>query len=566
MSSYKKPIMPNGIRRVAVALLVCAATVGFGSAANAQNSATQSRVIQVTAQPGGVPQRLSLSLNKAAILELDRDARDVVIANPEIVDAVVRTPRRIFVLSLAVGRTNAIFLDGEGRHIATVEIAVNADVDDLNDYLRRDVPNTSVSATGIDNSVVLSGEVASLREASIAQQAAAQTVEEPEQVVNNVAIMERQQVLIKVRVAEMTRSIAKQFGINPSAIANVNGVPVVASTGNQFSLLGRALSDISGTQFGQVCDVWAPQNPVISPNGTPTFIDEDGTWHFLEQNIFPVGSIPGQTQNPLGILPGEINLPGSSLGFSATSLCSARPNNIQGIMQALERTGLVRTLAEPNLTAISGENARFLAGGEFPVPVSRDRDGNITVEFKPFGVGLAFTPVVLSRGRISLQLSTEVSELTNAGALTLGGGQVSDSNGNTINIGGVTLPALQVRRTETTVELPSGGSLAIGGLIQQQTKQNIDAFPGVKELPVLGALFRSRDFQNNETELVVTVTAYLVDPVAESQLATPDQGYSTPTDLETILFGRLNAVQQEQQAAEPSPAAVPQGTVGYIVQ
>jgi pilus assembly protein CpaC len=356
----------------------------------------------------------------------------------------------------------------------------------------------------------------------------------------------------------MTRSIAKQFGINPSAVANINGVPVIASSGNQFSLLGRALSDISGTQIGQVCDVWEPQNPVISPNGTPTLLFPNGSVEYLQQNILPYGFIPGQTQNPLGVLPGNINLPGSALGFSATNLCSARPNNIQGIMQALERTGLVRTLAEPNLTAVSGENARFLAGGEFPVPVSRDRDGNVTVEFKPFGVGLAFTPVVLSRGRISLQLSTEVSELSNAGALTIGG--------TAGGVGGLTLPALQVRRTETTVELPSGGSLAIGGLIQQQTKQNIDAFPGIKELPVLGALFRSRDFQNNETELVVTVTAYLVDPVAESQLVTPDQGYSAPTDLETILFGHLNAVYPEQQAGEPAPATAPPGTVGYIVQ
>ncbi|MGY9105432.1 MAG: type II and III secretion system protein family protein, partial [Alphaproteobacteria bacterium] len=191
----------------------------------------------------------------------------------------------------------------------------------------------------------------------------------------------------------------------------------------------------------------------------------------------------------------------------------------------------------------------------------------VTVEFKPFGVGLSFTPVVLSKGRISLQLSTEVSELSNTGALTIGGGTTTDSLGNTITVGGVTLPALQVRRTETTVELPSGGSLAIGGLIQQKTRQNIDSFPGVKDLPVLGALFRSRDFQNDETELVVTVTAYLVDPVAETQLVTPDQGYSTPTDLETILFGRLNAVYGENsQQSEAASTSAPPGTVGYIVQ
>lgn len=221
--------------------------------------------------------------------------------------------------------------------------------------------------------------------------------------------------------------------------------------------------------------------------------------------------------------------------------------------QALERVGLVRTLAEPNLTAISGEAAKFLAGGEFPVPVSRDLQGNIVVEYKPFGVGLSFTPIVLSKGRISLQISTEVSELTNTGAFTLT--QLGSTQG-------LTLPALAVRRAQTTVELPSGGTLAIGGLIQQQTKQNLDLLPGVKDVPVLGALFRSRDFQNNETELVVTVTAYLVNPVAPAQIAGPDDGYAVPSDPETVLLGRLNAVSGKDPQPKP---AVAKDSPSYIL-
>jgi len=222
-------------------------------------------------------------------------------------------------------------------------------------------------------------------------------------------------------------------------------------------------------------------------------------------------------------------------------------------LSALERIGLVHTLAEPNLTAVSGEAAKFLAGGEFPVPTGRDRDGNVTIIFKQFGVGLAFTPVVIDKGHISLQVSTEVSELTNSGAFSLQGGVTS---------GGLTIPALAVRRAETTVELPSGGSMMIGGLFEQQSKQNLDAFPGLKDLPVLGALFRSRDFQNNETELVVTVTAYLVDPINEQRLAGPDDGFVIPTDLETIFFGRLNAVYGKAAAL----SNVPKNAVGYIVQ
>jgi pilus assembly protein CpaC len=235
-------------------------------------------------------------------------------------------------------------------------------------------------------------------------------------------------------------------------------------------------------------------------------------------------------------------------------ICNIGPNNLQGTIKALETIGLVHLLAEPNLTAVSGETAKFLAGGEFPVPVSRDRDGNVTIEFKQFGVGLSFTPVVLSAGRISMQMSTEVSELTNTGAFTLQGSTPSN---------GLTIPALTVRRTQTTVELPSGGSFAVSGLMQHTSKQVIEAFPGVKDLPILGALFRSRDFENDETELVVIVSAYLVTPTVASNLAAPTDGFVNPTDPETILLGRVNAVYDKPSApAKPNPS----GSVGFIVQ
>ena len=230
-------------------------------------------------------------------------------------------------------------------------------------------------------------------------------------------------------------------------------------------------------------------------------------------------------------------------------------NNVQGGLKALETVGLLHTLAEPNLTAVSGETAKFLAGGEFPVPAGRDQQGNVSISFKQFGVGLSFTPVVLSGGRISLQISTEVSELTNTGAFVLSGLGGSGS--------AVTIPALNVRRAETTVELPSGGSFAIAGLMQHTTKQQIDAFPGVKDLPVLGALFRSRDFQNAETELVVMVTPYLVNPVAEAALAKPGDGYITPTDPETLLLGRLNTVYKKSAKPITPAAAAP---VGFVVR
>jgi pilus assembly protein CpaC len=282
--------------------------------------------------------------------------------------------------------------------------------------------------------------------------------------------------------------------------------PIALSTDNQFSLVGQALSNLSGGQVGQVC------------TSTST------------------------ASNPLG-------------AYTTGGICNVQ-NNVQGQLKALERVGLVHMLAEPNLTAVSGETARFLAGGEFPVPAGRDQQGNISIEFKQFGVGLSFTPLVLSSGLISLQLSSEVSELTNTGSFTLQGGNTGT--------GGITIPALSVRRAQTTVELPSGGSFAVAGLMQHNTKQVIDGFPGVKDLPVLGALFRSRDFADDQTELVVLVSAYLVEPTSESALSSPTDGFRAPTDPETLLLGRLNAVYKKKDDKPVTPEA--SAPVGFVVR
>jgi pilus assembly protein CpaC len=223
----------------------------------------------------------------------------------------------------------------------------------------------------------------------------------------------------------------------------------------------------------------------------------------------------------------------------------------------------MNTLAEPNMTAVSGETAKFLAGGEFPVPGGRDQQGNIEIIFKQFGVGLSFTPIVLSDRRISLQLSTEVSELTNTGAFTLAGGTTTNSQGQTVQVNALTIPALNVRRAETTVEMPSGGSFAIAGLLQHTNKQVLDSFPGLKDMPVLGALFRSRDFQNDETELVVIVSAYLVEPTSLKKLATPTDGFAAPTDVQTIALGKLNKSTKSDPHGQNSAA---DSKVGFIVE
>jgi pilus assembly protein CpaC len=485
-----RPIMTelgNNLRRTAVGLLVTVLAAGPLMAQQSAPVREQSHVVHIASTGNIAPQHLLLPLDKGIVIETERDVRDVYAASPNVVDAVVRDPRHVFLMSLKVGQSNVILLDAQAKQVAVVELNVVPDVAVLNEQIAREMPGTRVRAEALNDSIVLSGNVNTVQEASRAQDMAQKFTgfeSDKVKVVNGLSIDQRQQVLIQVRVSEMSRTISKQLGINQLTSVNVAGTPIAVATDNQFSLLGRAISDISGATIGRTC---------------------------------------------------------------APMPCPA-PNNVEAQLKALERIGLVHTLAEPNLTAVSGEAAKFLAGGEFPVPVGRDRDGNITIVYKPFGIGLAFTPVVLGEGRISLQVSTEVSELSNTGALSLAG---------------ITLPGLSVRRAQTTVELPSGGSLAIGGLIQQQTKQNLDALPGVKDLPVLGALFRSRDFQNNESELVVTVNAYLVNPVAPTQIARPDDGYAVPTDLETILLGRLNAVYGKDAKDRPE---VPKGAVGYIVQ
>jgi pilus assembly protein CpaC len=541
------------------------------------------RVMTISTKSGVTHQRLTLSLDKAAVVQLDTDARDVLVSNPDLVDAVVRTPRRIFLLASKVGQTNAFFFDAQGKQILSLDIRVEKDVVDLASLMKAAMPNSAIQVQALNDNVVLTGSVASALESTRAAELAAKFAGDPKKVINMLGIAAGQQVMLKVRIAEMDRNIAKQFNVNVGAAANVAGVPMIATTSNPFGLMGRALSDLSGGQIGQVCGTQffpTVTNQVVQTaaaatslatgltgaiNGTTALA---GTATGSVTTINPVTGLPvtsgaiTSTLNPVPPITGSTaaGISGtqnitSSTGVNSTinSSSSLCPNNAQGMLNALEQVGLVHMLAEPNLTSVSGETAKFLAGGEFPVPVSRDRDGNITVEFKQFGVGLSFTPVVIAPGRISLQLSSEVSELSNTGSFLLASGT-----------SGLSIPALSVRRTQTTVELPSGGSFAVAGLMQHNTKQVIDGFPGVKDLPVLGALFRSRDFADDQTELVVLISAYLVEPTSEAAFSAPTDGFVAPSDPETLLLGRLNATYKRKDDKPLSAQA--SAPVGFIVR
>jgi pilus assembly protein CpaC len=489
---------------LAAALLACPAGAGT-SGSNSESAGA--RVINVSARGAGpAHEHLTLALDKAAIVQLDTDARDVLVSNPGVVDAVVRTARRVYLLGMKTGQTNAFFFDAAGHQVLSLDIQVERDVAGLTALMRQNFPGSDIKVTALNDNVVLTGTVESAEQATRAQDLAARFATDPgkgadpSKVVNMLKVKGREQVLIKVRVSEIQRTIAKQLGINLTSAFSAGGVPIALATSNPFGL-GQVLSAASGAQIGN-----------IGSPGTPGY--------------------PG-------------------------------PNNVQGLLNALDTVGLDHTLAEPNLTAVSGETAKFLAGGEFPVPVSRDLYGNVTVEFKQYGVALAFTPVVLSENRISLQVSTEVSELTNEGAFVQSASESVGTNGQPINVAALTIPALAVRRAETTVELPSGGSFAIAGLLQHNTKQALDEFPGLGSMPVLGALFRSRDFQNNETELVVICSAYLVDPTHESKLAAPTDGFIPATDPEQDILGKMNTSFSNDPHGLKSAA---DGKPGFIVE
>jgi pilus assembly protein CpaC len=482
---------------------------------------------------------LRLGLNKAMIVELPHPVREVMVSNPGQIDAVLQTSTRAYLTGRAIGEANVIFVDKDGRQVVTLEVSIERDLQSLGALLSRLIPNSHIQVEGIGARVVLSGTVTNPVDASRACEIVTSFLGPLDQqngnaaasgggsavtvttgqtqnggsglsssclvsnVINLITVEGREQVLLKVSVVEMERNIIKQFGIDLGTLVN---------SGN------FAFAALSKLPF-----------PINTQGG---------------------GVIAPFVQNPLGAAPGDLGTPSFvSQGVAGGGVQWLTENNrVQTVLRALESNGLLHTLAEPNLTAISGETANFLAGGEFPIPVAQQL-GTISVEFKKFGIGLAFTPVVMSEGRISLKVSTEVSELSNQGAVIL-------SN--------ITIPALKVRRAETVVELPSGGSLVMAGLLSDQSKQALSGYPGLKNLPVLGTLFRSRDFLKNESELVVLVTPYVVKPVPRSQLAQPDDGFGWANDWNTDLIGQMNRVYGRHP--ERAPVGRFDGDVGFIVE
>ncbi|WP_425373270.1 type II and III secretion system protein family protein [Mesorhizobium denitrificans] len=476
--------------------------------------AASTRVTATTAS-----QRVKLGLNKSIVIDLPSDAYDILVANPVVADAVTRTSRRIYLFGKAVGETNIFVFGANGEQIASLDLQIERDVAGLESYIKKILPTSDVKVELLNDNVILTGTVDTPLDAKRAadlanifvtggeattgqysQTASAPTdgggvsisnpdeVRQKSQIVNLLQIIGEDQVMLKVTVAEVSRNVMKQLGVNLFAQdEGSNGI----------------------------------------------------TFQSASQNIYGLGK--------------------SLIGAGSPSIALAKTGvtALSASLSAMEQAGVMKTLAEPTLSAVSGEQATFKVGGEFNLVTgyteNRSNDnmsGNPTWALQKieYGIGLEFKPVVLSAGRISLKVRTSVSEPTNEGAVALGG------QTNIISI--------RKRLADTTVELPSGGTMMIAGLVRDDVRQVLNGLPGASKIPVLGTMFRSRDFVRNETELVILVTPYLTKPTARSDQALPTDNFNPAGELDAMFMGKVNRIYGNTKTA--MPAGQYNGTVGYI--
>lgn len=587
--------MSDTVMSVSLKRLLALSCAGLVAVTGVAPVSAQTYGERQTVQAGSGPRLVNLPRGTSFAVDLPADARDVIVSNPLVAEANVHSPRRITVIGIAPGETDAVFLDAAGRQILTLRVRVDAGVSALQDTLARIAPGAQIHAEAVNDSIILTGMVTSPAEAERAVQVARAFVSAPEKVLNMLSVAGSDQVTLKVRVVEVQRNAIKQLGLATNTVWNDGNRSIGLGRGNTWGANGNYLGG-SGLCYGEQNarttnfnnQVQSGSNTTngstnTTTNGTTTTTTNGGTTTTetgttnIDMVQTGVSGEPGPytlngtsnvttgTNTVGSTIAGTIgstltNTLGSTLTNAVTGLASTIYSTVTGTntsscLEAFERVGLIRTLAEPNLAAVNGESATFLAGGEFPVPIGRDREGNLTIEYKPYGVSLAFRPVVQSAGNISLQVSMEVSELSSTGGLTIGAGTASS----------ITLPALVVRRSATTVELPSGGSMMIAGLLQENTRQTVDSLPGVTNLPVLGSLFRSRDYLSGETELVMIVEPYIVSPTSPGQMQSPADGLRIANDAQTIFFGQLN-----QAYGSPAPTASASagwsGPVGYVIE
>ena len=459
-----------------------------------------------------------LSIGKGQLVSLPAAMKEVWVANETIADVQVKSASQLYVFGKAPGETTLYASDAHGKVIWSATLRVGSNMDSIDDMLRLAMPDAKVHVNTLNGTVLLTGTIAAPEDAAEAERLTKAFVGDKVNVISRLRTATPLQVNLQVRFAEVNRSLSKTINSNLTTINTNNGF--------QYGLgQGRVASSAINSGNYQV----APGSPfTVQP---PLGVGNAPSFFGVDPATGKIATLPGTSVTTAGSGLATLALKGNLFGL--------------GILAALdlgESVGLATTLAQPNLTALSGETATFLAGGEYPIPVSNGL-GTTTIQFKKYGVSLAYTPTVLANGRISLRVAPEVSELTNNGAVL---------------IGGFSVPALSVRKAETTIELGSGQSFMIAGLLSNNANNTIQKTPGAGDLPILGSLFRSTNFQKGQTELVIVVTPYLVNPVDANDIKLPTDGYSAPNELQRILGNELH--DGKSGGDRPKPSEKP-GTV-----
>jgi len=503
--SAKGYSMHSRITKLALSAACAVAPLAMLPAAPAQ--------AQATVAPA---QELVLSIGRGELLTVPGNMADIFVSNEQVADVQVKSQRQLYIFGLTGGETTVYVSNAAGDIIWSANVRVGSNLDSVDQMLTLAMPDASIQvATMGSNTMLLTGTVAAPEDAAEAERLVAAFVGAEVNVISRLRMATPLQVNLRVRFAEVSRSLARNLGVNLTTLDGTSGFQFGLNQGRQG--FAPVINTNTATGFGAVTATVANPNfnPLAPISGSnPLTIQVDGT-----------------TFNPIS--------PGSTIAGIGNLLGL----DIAGALDAGEREGLVVTLSEPNLTALSGETAEFLAGGEFPIPQSAGL-GATSIVYKNYGVSLSYTPTVLSNGRISIRVRPEVSELSSAGSVT---------------VGGFTIPSLVTRRAETTVELGSGESFMIAGLMSNNSQNTIDRTPGAGDIPVLGALFRSTNFQRGETELVIVVTPYLVQPINDRQIRLPTDGYAMPNAAEQFFLqrdsaGREGAVRPMPSAAGEAPA------------
>ncbi len=473
------------------------------AAAPAGAAPEKPRVAPLARTSGGL-QTVQVNTGRGRLVTLARPMSDLFVADDTIADVQVRSPTQLYVFGKKSGETTISATAKGGGVVYAATVRVGNNYDSIGTMLRLAMPEAQITATPMNGLVLLTGTVAAPDDAAEAERLVQAYVGEATKVLSRLKTATPLQVNLQVRIAEVTRGFAKNVGMNLTTIDGTGGFKFGIGSGRPPASFYTTDPNLP-LAIGQ-----SVQGFTIDPI-TGTIVQRPGT-----------SITPGNQRTTLGGLTRFLGL------------------DVLGALDLGETVGQVTTLANPNLTALSGETGTFLAGGEVPIPISQGL-GAVSVEYKQYGVGLSYTPTVLADGRISMRVRPEVSQLDYSNAVTMGGTRV---------------PGLTTRRTETTVELGSGQSMMISGLLSNNHNNSFEKTPGIGNLPVLGALFRSNAFQRNETELVIVITPYLVRPVNSlSDIKLPTDGYKAPSDLGRVFLGELGGGTSGEQ--RPTPVAVP---------